>query len=138
MTEHGGSCLCGQVRFEIDGTLGEIGHCHCRMCQKAHGAAYATYVNVPLDRVRFVAGEAEIGRYESSPGIIRTFCRQCGSTLQFLREGAVNIGVAAAAFDTDPGQDVNYEIWTSSAAPWGHRDELPLTHPTQPGKVGGG
>ena len=24
-----GACLCGQVRYEIDGPLGTMSHCHC-------------------------------------------------------------------------------------------------------------
>ena len=24
-----GSCLCGEVRYEIDGPLGNMSHCHC-------------------------------------------------------------------------------------------------------------
>ncbi|MGH8286041.1 MAG: GFA family protein, partial [Steroidobacteraceae bacterium] len=37
-----GSCLCGGVRFEIDGPVGRASHCHCSMCRKAHGAAFGT------------------------------------------------------------------------------------------------
>src|SRR5215472_3531580 len=36
MTALRGSCLCGGVRFEIDGPLMRSSHCHCRQCQKAH------------------------------------------------------------------------------------------------------
>ena len=41
-----GSCLCGGIRYEIDGRLHDTQNCHCRMCQKAHGAAFATYAAV--------------------------------------------------------------------------------------------
>ena len=40
MTALRGSCLCGGVRFEITGPLMRSSHCHCRMCQKQHGAAF--------------------------------------------------------------------------------------------------
>src|SRR5207249_145423 len=40
----GGSCLCGDVAFEL--VPGDwMGHCHCSMCRKAHGAAFATHVS---------------------------------------------------------------------------------------------
>ena len=42
MTALRGSCLCGEVRFEIDGPLMRSSHCHCRQCQKAHGAPFRT------------------------------------------------------------------------------------------------
>ena len=34
-----GSCLCGQVRYEVEGELGGFVHCHCQTCRKAHGSA---------------------------------------------------------------------------------------------------
>lgn len=40
MTALHGGCLCGCVRFEIDGPLLRSSHCHCRQCQKAHGAPF--------------------------------------------------------------------------------------------------
>ena len=28
-----GTCLCGEVRYQIDGPLGPMSHCHCSMCR---------------------------------------------------------------------------------------------------------
>ena len=128
---HKASCLCGAIQFEVENP-GEIGHCHCVMCQKAHGAAYGTYVDVHRDHLRIVSGEDAIGRYESSPGIQRTFCKQCGSTLQFYREGADRQGLAAGLFDSELERQPRYEIWTSSSKSWANRDNLELTHRTEP------
>ena len=36
-----GSCLCGTVQWRLDPPFGEMSHCHCSMCRKAHGAAFA-------------------------------------------------------------------------------------------------
>jgi hypothetical protein len=30
-----GSCLCGGIRYVVDGPLGKVVHCHCSMCRKA-------------------------------------------------------------------------------------------------------
>jgi len=50
-----GSCLCGEVKYEIDGSLRDVRNCHCSMCRKAHGAAFRTtfaahpdYYGLPL------------------------------------------------------------------------------------------
>ncbi len=37
-----GSCLCGSIYFQLQGTLTDIIHCHCSLCRKASGSAYAT------------------------------------------------------------------------------------------------
>ena len=39
-----GSCLCQATRYEINGPLLSLGHCHCKMCQRFHGTAYARTV----------------------------------------------------------------------------------------------
>lgn len=38
-----GSCLCGAVRYAISGGFAFIGNCHCSICRKANGAAFATW-----------------------------------------------------------------------------------------------
>ena len=40
-----GSCLCGRVSYEFDGPISLMMNCHCSMCRKHHGSAYATFVN---------------------------------------------------------------------------------------------
>ena len=34
MSKHAGSCLCGQVRFEIEGDFDRFFFCHCQRCRK--------------------------------------------------------------------------------------------------------
>jgi hypothetical protein len=36
-----GSCLCGAVTYEITGPFEYVGNCHCSICRKSHGAAFA-------------------------------------------------------------------------------------------------
>lgn len=76
-----GSCLCGTVRYEIDGLFEVMAHCQCSMCRKHHGAAFATFVTVPLSGFRWVAGENALSTYQSSAYGKRTFCSQCGSIM---------------------------------------------------------
>ena len=79
MTALRGSCLCGGVRFEIDGPLIRSSHCHCRQCQKAHGAPFRTRARVAAADFRFLAGEELVSFYESTPGTHRGFCKVCGA-----------------------------------------------------------
>jgi hypothetical protein len=43
MKTYRGSCLCGSVRYEVTGRFPRIVHCHCQMCRKVQGAAFASY-----------------------------------------------------------------------------------------------
>ena len=76
-----GACLCGAVRFELGGPLERVAHCHCTICQRAHGAAFATWVAVPNERLRITAGEESVVHYRSSEIGTRSFCRTCGSSM---------------------------------------------------------
>lgn len=114
-----GSCLCGSVRYEIRGPLGPVTHCHCSQCRKIHGAAFGTYARVDRADFTLTSGESDIRSYPSSPGVLRTFCRQCGSTLQFLRESRPDsFSLAIGTLDDDPGVRPLHHIFVASKAPW--------------------
>ena len=114
-----GSCLCKGVRFEIHGKLRYASHCHCSMCRKAHGAAFGTYGIGRMADFRLLAGEALIARYASSPGVTRSFCRQCGATLQYMSDKSPdNLEIALGVLDDDPGVRPTHHIFVASKAPW--------------------
>jgi hypothetical protein len=122
-----GSCLCGGVRYEITGELGRASHCHCRMCRKQHGAAFGTYARVKAAEFRFTQGEDLVVRYRSSPEVFRTFCRTCGSTLQWLWAPRPDVlTVTLGTLDDDPGIRPALHIYTADKAPWFEiTDDLP-------------
>ena len=74
-----GACLCGGVRFRVEGELAPIQVCHCRQCQKAQGGPFVAVVPVARADVHWLSGEDLLAAYESSPGKERVFCRRCGS-----------------------------------------------------------
>lgn len=51
-----GSCLCGSVAYEAGPLTAPIGHCHCRTCQKAHSAAFATAARTSQAAFRWTRG----------------------------------------------------------------------------------
>jgi len=128
-----GGCLCGSVRYEVRGSIGRVNHCHCAMCRKAHGAAFATYGRVNSDDFVLESGGSDIGRYQSSPDVTRTFCEKCGSTLQFIvTERPQIFGLALGTVDDDPGVRASKHIFVGSKAPWFDiTDDLPQ-HETRP------
>lgn len=114
-----GSCLCGRIRYEIRGPLGRASHCHCSMCRKAHGAAFGTYARVSRSEFAWLAGEAVVQAYRSSPKVSRTFCGTCGSTLQFIHDDRPEtFALALGTLDDDPGIRPTHHIFVSGKAPW--------------------
>ena len=112
-----GSCLCRAIRFEA-GEVTFFGHCHCSMCRKAHGAAFATWAGVPAEHFRFVTGADQVKLYESSPGNHRAFCSICGSNAPAKSSDSKMFFVPAGLFDDDPGARPTVHMFVGSKAPW--------------------
>jgi hypothetical protein len=113
-----GSCLCGQVRYEVDGELGGFVHCHCRTCRKAHGSAFSTVAAVPKTAFRWVAGEGLLKSYESSTGKFRSFCTNCGSQIVANRPAQPTILLRLGCLDTEAVGQPTCHIWRSDGASW--------------------
>jgi hypothetical protein len=114
-----GGCLCGAVRYEIDGPLRHITHCHCGMCRKVHGAAFATFALLARRRLRLVQGEDALRSYRSSERVTRQFCGTCGSPLFFVPDESPDaIAVTLGTLDGDPGGRPVAHIHTADRAAW--------------------
>ncbi len=114
-----GRCLCGTVRYEVDGDLGPIAFCHCTECRRASGSAFAANANVAARDHRFSSGSAAIVEYESSPGKFRAFCGRCGSPM-YSRTAAEpeTLRIRLGTLDQDPGGRPRLHVWTSEKAAW--------------------
>jgi len=121
-----GSCLCGQVKYEVTSFAKPGSHCHCGQCRKHHGAAFGTYVAASPGAFTYTAGADLVRDYASSEDYIRSFCTHCGSTLTFRPAVGDRVGVAMGTFDDDPGVEVNRHIFVADKAPWYDiTDDLP-------------
>lgn len=118
-----GGCLCGRVRFRARGEPVRVTNCHCRMCQKATGAAYATWAEYPEDHVSFSGPPMET--YRSSPHADRTFCPNCGAALTYEHDETGTIDIAVALFDEPDDLQPADEIWTASRRAWVSAEDLP-------------
>lgn len=96
-----GRCLCGSVTFEGRGDPKWVIHCHCRNCQRASGAGFLTYIGFMSDHFDWTGTPPNV--YNSSPGVERGFCPNCGSTLSFARPDRGEISVFAGVLDNPNG-----------------------------------
>ena len=116
-----GSCLCGAVTYEVDQLDLPITHCHCLTCQKAHAAPHVPTAGVLRQHFRWLRGAEQLGSFQSSPGKLRHFCRQCGSHLLAEREGSPYVILRVATLDQPPPpppSQPSQHIWTSHDRPW--------------------
>ncbi len=124
---HDGGCLCGAVRYQLNGEPAHegAGYCHCRRCQRSSGAPVVAWVTYPKTSVHILQGTPK--RYQSSQKTIREFCPNCGTPLFFwYTEGPEDIDITIASLDHPDAVPPRYHIWTSSQIPWlTIQDELP-------------
>lgn len=76
-----GHCLCGTIQFEVDGDPQSCVTCHCESCRRQCSAPMTTYIGVKDDQGRWLTKPAKI--FNSSPGVERSFCENCGSPISF-------------------------------------------------------
>jgi len=110
-----GGCLCGTVRYRAKGEPINERICHCRLCQKAIGAAFNARV---LFAVEAVAIDGPAGWAKSSPDLERGFCPGCGTTMFSRRAGAGIIGITTGSLDDPSVFRPQIHIWTASKQPW--------------------
>ena len=74
-----GGCMCGSVRYLSVGEPVMVTHCHCESCRKHNGAVVATLAGFKASQVTFTGNERKF--FNSSPGVNRAFCGDCGTPL---------------------------------------------------------
>lgn len=108
---HKGSCMCGAVRFEIEGDLKPPDACHCRECRKQSGHYFAS-TDVPRSALT-VHGSENVMWYASSEKVRRGFCATCGSSLFWDPVRHDRMGIAMGALDTPTGTQLAIHIFVA-------------------------
>ncbi len=128
-----GGCQCGKVSYEADGAISDLSHCHCSMCRKLHGAAFATFAAVARDTFRWSAGEDVLKTFASSDMIDREFCSNCGSqVVVFFKPEPDLVYLTMGTVDGNPDCPPDYHQFTGSKAPWHEITDEKPQHDTWP------
>jgi hypothetical protein len=132
--KHAGSCLCRQVRFEIEGTFDSFFLCHCEHCRKDTGSAHAANLFSSTARLTWLAGEDKTTSYNlPSTRHTRCFCSTCGSALPYRMAGGRPLVVPAGSLDSTVDVRPNAHIFTASRASWDRDLEQVPSMPGLPG-----
>ena len=122
-----GGCLCGAVRYRVDGRFLRAGHCHCSRCRRHSGAAVCTQGRVRSQDFRLESGQRELVTYGRGEGAVKVFCRNCGSSLfgGNWPEGP-EVSIRLGSVDGDPGIRPQHHTFVGSKAAWDEiGDDLP-------------
>ncbi|HVN87614.1 MAG TPA: GFA family protein [Candidatus Binatia bacterium] len=121
MTE--GSCLCGGVKFAIDGRLTPLQYCHCTRCRKTSGSAFVAAVAAKMEALRWISGADLVEVYvapliDTPPPYRVAFCRRCGSDLPLYDPERPFVVVPAGSLDSHPEITPLRHIFVGLKAPW--------------------
>ena len=82
-----GSCLCGDIKFEVDAEPVIQAICHCTDCQH-EGGSFSDSAVFPPGSLKFISGETTKYNQPGASGknVEHNFCGRCGSTLIIMQE----------------------------------------------------
>lgn len=133
MTMREGGCLCGAVRYRLQGEPLMARVCWCRVCQKisANGTVNAIVPAAALE----VHGET--ARYssvaDSGNVITREFCPRCGCHVYAASAANSQFRVIRIGTLDDPSSiRPTHNIWSASAPAWACLDPTLTQVPGQP------
>lgn len=117
MVHHDGGCLCGAIRYRVEGAPNDTSICWCSQCQRQTGAAMPGFVSYPVDRFTLLAGTP--ATYRASDTAARQFCAHCGSSLFWQRDGSPELDVFWGTLD-DPSAmpPPSDQIWAAHRPAW--------------------
>jgi len=125
-----GSCLCGSVRYEIEGEAQRFYHCHCLRCRKTTGTGHASNMLVtPLASLTWKSGEELLRSYKvpEAERFYNCFCSQCGSPMPRVVPELSGVIIPAGTLNEEPPIVPGARIFQGSRAQWSCAgDDLPV------------
>lgn len=119
MNLHSGSCLCDQVKYEVQGDFESFYLCHCKHCQKDTGSAHAANLFSTTAKLSWISGEDKITIFNlAGTRHMKSFCRTCGSAVPSLQMEGKLLAVPAGSLDTEIQKSPDGHIFCSSDPSW--------------------
>jgi len=115
-----GGCLCGALRYEVEGKPLYAGHCYCADCRKASGSGFIPFMGYSSSAVRF-SGRTRISTTKSARGTdaVRNFCLVCGSLVFGGEVGkSEQFTIYAGSLDDPSSFHPTVAIFTRNRPPW--------------------
>jgi len=130
MTVREGGCLCGAIRFKVEGEPMISGACLCRDCQYVAGGGAAYAMMYPAEALTITKGETRCVTVKGDSGadVFRHFCPDCGVHLYSYNSHTPEFRAIKVGVLDDPSQFQSQgTVWTASKQPW-HRVDPDQPH----------
>ena len=136
MTLYHGACLCGAIEITVSGAISSIIHCHCSLCRKSSGSAFATNGFVQAADFSITKGAATLSHFAFKPGRWRHFCAVCGSPVYSSNEhDPARLRIRLGILSSDISEKPLSHNFYSSKANWEDLDaNLPRYDSFEPGR----
>lgn len=115
-----GGCLCGALRYEVDGPPAYAGYCFCADCRKASGGGFIGFMGYPESAVR-ITGDAVTHAIPQPDGrkSERNFCPHCGGLVYGgVRGVAEQHTIYAGSLDDPTHFNPTIAIFNSQRPAW--------------------
>lgn len=114
-----GSCLCGEVTFDIDGEFESFFLCHCSRCRKDTGSAHGANLFSSKATLTWLSGADRVTTYRlPSSRHTKSFCSTCGSAVPTEQAELNLIVVPAGSLDDAIAIRPTAHIFMGSKAGW--------------------
>jgi hypothetical protein len=132
-----GSCLCGAIKVELTGSIDSIIHCHCSLCRKNSGTAYATNGFINANEFNVNDPENKLTHFEFKKGRLRHFCSVCASPVfSSNTDNPTKLRIRLGILDTDIVERPISHNFVSSRANWDDLDaEIPKYDSFEPSRT---
>ncbi|WP_438864084.1 GFA family protein [Neptunicella sp.] len=131
-----GQCLCGVIKFEINGEMSSFHICYCSRCRHSTGSAHASNIFARPENITWLSGKENIQRFEleSAKSWTKQFCKNCGSSVPYINRAATFLVVPAGSLDEDIPITPDDRIFCEDRCTWVESIQNSPEFPALPGK----
>jgi len=129
-----GSCLCGEITFQLKGSARVFHLCHCSRCRKSTGSAHASNIFTEPENIEWLTGMELIKRYQipEAKSFSKQFCSNCGSLVPYVNRAGSSLIIPAGCLHTAISFVPDDNIFWDSRAEWYEQGSRTAKYPAYP------
>ena len=126
-SRHTGGCMCGEIRYQAKAPPQSSTICYCVWCRHSAGAVSVAWLTFRAED--FAVTKGQPASYASSPGVVRTFCPRCGTSLTYkLERRKGEIDVTTGSTDRPEDYPPDGAVFPSHKVAWDVLPDRPTLH----------